>query len=552
MQSKKYHRVIGPWTMMFGAVSAIIGSGWLFSGYYSSQIAGPAAILSWIIAAVLVIVVAFTFAEIATLLPVPGGSSHFPHITHGALVSVVLSWISWLSVAVLPTIEVQAVLQYASFFFPWLLSHPDSINTSLSLTGYMIAAMLLLVFSVVNIYSIRLVMRFNNAIAIWKIIIPILAAVTLIMLSFHKQNFTANGGFMPVGWHGVFSAIAAGGIVFAFNGFKNVVELAGEAAKPTRTVPFALIGGLTVCLIIYLLLQTAFIGAIPSASLTQGWVNLHFAGVASPLVSLLAAAGSMIMLGVLYIDTMVAPLGAGLTYVTSGSRILQAMSQNRQMPHMMALVNQRGIPAVAILINLFLSLLFFFPFPGWKLMVDFISSLMAFSYALGPICLIVLRYQLPHAKRAIKLPFGLAWGYIAFYICTLMCYWTGWQVISKLAIFLILALSCYTLYRLCSPWARTIKLDWQASIWIWVYFAGLTCLSYVGNFGGGKGLISFGPDFIVVAALSAITLFLAVRYRVNDADVLVKCEHLMAGIGMHPELETAEIREDSLKPTPAM
>src|SRR3990167_1635169 len=108
MENKSYRRVIGAWTMMFSAVSAIIGSCWLFSAYYSSQIAGPGAIFSWAIAAVLVIVVAFTFAEISTLLPVSGGSSHLPHITHGTMVSVVLSWISWLSVGVLPTVEVQA------------------------------------------------------------------------------------------------------------------------------------------------------------------------------------------------------------------------------------------------------------------------------------------------------------------------------------------------------------------------------------------------------------------------------------------------------------
>ncbi|MFN7096230.1 MAG: APC family permease [Gammaproteobacteria bacterium] len=527
MKNHQYKRVIGAWTMLFGAVSAIIGSGWLFSGYYSGQLAGPAAILSWIIASVLIIVVAFTFAEISTLLPVPGGSAHLPNITHGTIVGVVFSWISWLSIAVLPTIEVQAVLQYASYFFPWLSSDPNSINTSLSVHGYMLAATLLIVFSIANIYSLRMVMRFNNAIAIWKIIIPVLAAVTLIALSFHASNFHANGGFMPDGWHGIFSAISAGGIIFAFNGFKNVVELAGEAANPRRTIPFALIGSVFLCLIVYLLLQTAFIGAVPAASLTHGWAALSFPKSASPLVTLLAMSGSVFMLGVLYVDTLVAPMGAGLMYVTTGARTLQAMSKNWQMPHILALVNRKGTPVTAILLNLVLSFVFFFPFPGWKLMVDFISSLMAFSYILGPICLLALRYQLAARPRTMKLPFGTVWCFLALYICTMMGYWTGWQVIYKLTLFIAFAIVFYLVYRLFSKPARQAPLHFKSAIWVFVYFGGLAIVSYFGSFGGGTGQLHFGYDFLVLALLTALALFLATKFRIDDEIAAEHCEQLL-------------------------
>lgn len=526
MKINRYKRVIGPWTMLFGAVSAIIGSGWLFSGYYSSQIAGPAAILSWIAASILILIVAFTFAETSTLLPVPGGSSHLPNVTHGILVSVVFSWISWLTVAVLPTIEVQAVLQYASYFFPWLSVDTNNINTSLSFYGYGVAATLLLAFNIANIYSLRLVMRFNSVIAIWKIIIPIMAAITLIVCSFHTANFHQAAGFMPQGWHGVFAAISAGGVVFAFNGFKNVVELAGEAANPKRTIPFALIGSILVCLTVYLLLQTAFIGAVPTVSLANGWAAIQFAKSSSPLLTLLAMTGAVFMLGVLYIDTLVAPMGAGLMYVTTGSRTLQAMSHNRQMPKMFALMNAKGIPVTAIFLNFILSLVFFFPFPGWKMMVDFISSLMAFSYILGPVCLLTLRYQLPDKARPIKLPMSTLWCFAGLYICTLMGYWTGWHVIAKLTAFFAFSIVFYLIYRCVSASARQIPLDLKSAIWVFVYFAGLTLSSYFGSFGGGTGQLAFGPDFIVLALLAALSLFLAVKYRVADTTAAQRAQAL--------------------------
>lgn len=526
-QPNNYKRIIGPWTMLFASVSAIIGSGWLFSGYYSSKLAGPAAIISWCLAAVLILIVAFTFAEISSLLPIPGGSSHLPNVTHGILVSVIFSWISWLTVAVIPAIEVQAALQYASYFFPWLSSDPNSIDTTLSLHGYAVAGVLLVMFSAANIYSLRFVMRFNSAIAVWKIIIPILAALTLIILSFHAGNFTQTGGFMPYGAQGVFAAIATGGVIFAFNGFKNVVELAGEAKNPKRTIPFALIGSILVCLIVYILLQFGFIGAVPASSLVNGWAGLSFPKSSSPLVTLLAMGGSVFILGVLYIDTLVAPLGAGFIYVTSGSRTLQAMSKNRQMPHALKWVNQNGIPVTAILVNLALNFIFFFPFPGWKLMVDFMSSLMAFSYVLGPVCLLALRYQLPDNTRVIKLPFGKLWSFMALYICSLIGYWTGWHVIYKLAFFVAFSVVFYLGYRCFSKSAREIPLDFKASIWVFVYFSGLILISYLGSFGGGTGYVPFGLDFIAIALLSALSLFLAVKYRVADSVVAKRVSDLL-------------------------
>ncbi|NNM59223.1 MAG: APC family permease [Legionellales bacterium] len=518
-QNYRYKRVIGAWTMLFSAVSAIIGSGWLFSSYYSSQMAGPAAVISWVIASILIVFIALPFAEISSLLPLPGGSSHLPNITHGILVSVVFSWISWLTLAVLPAIEVQAVLQYASYFFPWLSSNPNDISTSLSLPGYGVALGLLFAFSIANIYSLRLVMRFNNAIAIWKIIIPVLAGLTLIILSFHAENFHQTAGFMPAGWQGVFGAIATGGIIFAFNGFKNVVELAGEAKNPNTTIPFALIGSILVCLAIYLLLQVAFIGAVPQAALAHGWALISFAKASSPLVTLLAMTGSVFILGVLYVDTLVAPLGAGLMYMTTSSRTLQAMSRNGQMPQVLMKVNSSGVPVTAILLNFALGFVFFFPFPGWKLMVDFISSLMAFSYVLGPVCLLALRYQMSEQKRPFKLPFGKLWSFWALYICTMVGYWTGWHVIFKLVFFIAFAVVFYLVFRFFSKEAQKVPLDIKSSLWMFIYFGGLTIVSYLGSFGGGTGQLKFGSDFIVLAILTVVSLCVATKYRVSDEEV---------------------------------
>src|SRR3990167_206365 len=110
-------RSISIFALLFTSVSAILGSGWLFTNYYTSTLAGPAAIVSWLIGGFIVIFIAFIFAELCTLLPITGSSTRIPQFTHGTLVSFLFAWIIWLSYAALVPTEVQAVIQYLSYFF---------------------------------------------------------------------------------------------------------------------------------------------------------------------------------------------------------------------------------------------------------------------------------------------------------------------------------------------------------------------------------------------------------------------------------------------------
>ena len=78
-------RSISPFGLLLASVSAIIGSGWLFSAFYTSTIAGPGALVSWLIGGLGIIVVAFVFAEICTLIPVTGSSTESRSLPMGLL-----------------------------------------------------------------------------------------------------------------------------------------------------------------------------------------------------------------------------------------------------------------------------------------------------------------------------------------------------------------------------------------------------------------------------------------------------------------------------------
>ena len=70
-------RTIGKAGLLFAAMGSIIGSGWLFGPYYAAQIAGPAALISWVLGGLIMIVIALTFAELSTMLPIVGGIARF-------------------------------------------------------------------------------------------------------------------------------------------------------------------------------------------------------------------------------------------------------------------------------------------------------------------------------------------------------------------------------------------------------------------------------------------------------------------------------------------
>ncbi len=507
-------RTLSITTLLFASVSAILGSGWLFSAYYTSIMAGPAALLAWIIGGVAVIIVAFVFAELSAMLPITGSSTRIPQFTHGTIVSFMFSWMIWLSYTALVATEVQAVIQYISYFFPMLTYNSGALTTD----GYMAAAVLMVLISALNIYSLRWLMRCNNIFTILKIIIPIVVCTLILLPRFTIAHtfHPAHSKFSPFGMHGIFAAIASGGIVFAFNGFKQACELAGEAKNPHRALPIAIIGSVGLTLFLYLLLQTSFLNALNAGNLIGGFAHLRLAHANSPFATILSQTHLNYLQSILYIGAIIGPLAAGLMYMSSASRSLFGKSSNGYLPLFLQHLNPKGNPTYAILTNLINGMFLFAPLPGWDKMITFLTSLMAISYAIAPICLLTLRRQVPNQTRPFTLYCATPWAYVAFMICNLMTYFSGWYIISKLSIALLVGFFILLIYHRCSSRGRAIHFDWYASTWIWPYFIGLSLISYFGNFGHGHHLVPFGWDCLLICLFSYFIMKLAIHFRLND------------------------------------
>src|SRR5687767_797280 len=107
-------RSVGFYGLMFISLGSIIGSGWLMGALTAAQVAGPASILSWLLAAVLLALLALVYAELGATYPVAGGGGRFPYYSHGPVAGFVAGWAAWLQAVFIPPIQVLAVISYVN------------------------------------------------------------------------------------------------------------------------------------------------------------------------------------------------------------------------------------------------------------------------------------------------------------------------------------------------------------------------------------------------------------------------------------------------------
>ena len=135
-------REIGFIGLLWASGGSIIGSGWLFGAQGALAAAGPAAVISWVIGAVAILLLALVHAELGAMYPVAGGTARFPHYAFGGAVGASFGWFSWLQAATVAPIEVSAMLTYGEHYsFSDGLINPDT--AVLTTPGIVVAIMLL-------------------------------------------------------------------------------------------------------------------------------------------------------------------------------------------------------------------------------------------------------------------------------------------------------------------------------------------------------------------------------------------------------------------------
>jgi amino acid transporter len=535
---------------MWASEGSIIGSGWLFASLVALTVAGPSALLGWVIASGIVILLALVHAELGGLFPVSGGTSRFPHYAFGSLAGATFGWFAYIQAATVAPIEVLATIQYFSTV-SWASSWykppvPPAIEGTLSNTGIAVAVGLMVVFVIINLIGIRWLANANTGITTWKVIIPVLAIIVLLLTHFHGGNFSAGGGFfIPGGFSAsakaILIAIPGAGIVFALLGFEQAVQLGGESAHPQRDLPRAVIGSILLGAAVYILLQFAFIGALNPATITHfhTWAALakDNALEAGPFYTVAKVAGLAWLAWLLRVDAVVSPGGTGLIYLTSASRLSFGLSKNGYVPQALESTHKRTkIPVIGVIVSAIIGLLFLLPFPSWASLVDIVTGASVLMYAGAPLALGALRKSMPHLPRSYRLPRHDIIAPLSFVLANFIVYWAGWNTVSLLMFVMLIGYIVFLVSGALHLNTRIPKIDWEASIWIFPYLAGMTLISYFGSFPapvaifngigpfkgdliGGNGDLPLWWDLLVIAVFSLVIYYVAVGHRLSQEKV---------------------------------
>jgi amino acid transporter len=515
-------REVGLVGLLWASMGSIIGSGWLFGAQEALIAAGPAAIIAWIIGALCMLVLALVHAELGAMYPVSGGTARFPHYAYGGVVGASFGWFSWLQAATVAPIEVSAMIQYGTHydFAKRLYNVNDGVLTH---SGIAVAIGLMAVFTAINFLGVRMLAHTNSAMTWWKVAVPMLTILVLSITNFHSSNFTAANGFNPGGLKAILLAVSTSGIVFSYLGFEQADQLAGESKNPRRDIPLAVIGSIAFGTVLYILLQIAFLAALPSDAIGKTW-DEEGKGLYTLFSSPFAEIATLVSLGwlatIIFADAIISPGGTGVIYTTGSSRVAYGLSRNGYIPSMFEWTNERRVPWVGLIAAFVTGCICFLPFPSWQSLVGLITSASVLMYAGAPLSLGAFRRRMPEVERPFRLPMAEVLCPLAFAISGMVILWTTWDTDWKLGVAILIGYAILAINRVFGLNEHKPMLDWRAASWLPVYLVGMGVIVYLSSFGPRDDPpLPFGWDMVAVAVFSLVIYYWAIAVSLQREQI---------------------------------
>lgn len=282
MQSQ-LKRSLGPWNLVSLGIGCIIGAGiFVMTGTAAAQHAGPAIILSFVLAGIVCAFTGLCYAELASVLPVSGSAYTYAYATLGEIFAWVMGWLLVLeyglaasTVAVGWSGYVVSFLKDFGILIPPQLSQPWGVPITLA-DGSLVQGIINLpaLFGILAVTSL-LVIGVSESAKVNNIIVAVKVSVVVafIVIGFFYVNPDNWSPFIPentgvdgeFGWSGVFRAASI--IFFAYVGFEAVSTAAAEAKNPQKDMPFGIIGSLIVCTLLYMGVSAVLTGVVPYSDL---------------------------------------------------------------------------------------------------------------------------------------------------------------------------------------------------------------------------------------------------------------------------------------------
>jgi APA family basic amino acid/polyamine antiporter len=421
----KLKRVLGPVDLTALGIGAIIGTGiFVLTGQAAAMYAGPAIVLSMVIAGVVSALAALCYAEFASSVPIAGSAYTYGYATLGELVAWIIGWdlileyaLGAATVAVGWSGYVVSLLADLNIRFPPLFSAAPGTPVVLA-DGTAATAILNLPAIVISLaVTVLLVIGIRESASVNAAIVAIKVAVVLLIIGlgslfvateyWHPFLPPNTGDFGSFGWSGVLRG--AGVIFFAYIGFDAVSTAAQEARNPQRDMPIGIFASLAICTVLYVLVSAVMVGLVPYQQL----------GVPAPMALAVDAArvkatGSA-WEPIVSVMPLVVKLGAiaGLSstiivQMVAQPRIFMSMAQDGLLPAWASRIHPRfGTPHVTTVITGLIVALAS-GFTPIDVLGELVSIGTLFAFVVVAIGVIVLRRTRPDLERPFRVP-GVPW-----------------------------------------------------------------------------------------------------------------------------------------------
>jgi basic amino acid/polyamine antiporter, APA family len=418
-------RTLGLWGAMGIGIGAIIGTGIFVLIGVAAGLAGPAVILSFVIAGFVALLSGLSTAELSSFIYEAGGSYIYTTKAFGEFPGFVVGWMKSFDYIVGASAVSVGFAAYLTYF----VGIPATTSTLVA-----IATVWPIILMLINLKGIQEASWTNNLLVALKILALLLFIMVGAYALITSGNYSNYYPFFPNGLSGVMSGAAI--IFFAFIGFNTIAIMAEEIKDPEKNVPRAILGAFAVCTLLYIGVSIVAVGIVNWQLLGTSSAPLEFA--------LKTVTNNIFILKFVAISALFATTSVIMASIMGGSRALFAMARQGVLPKRLSAISRQNVPAITILLcGIVISGIVIVTNGNleWLASIFNFGTLLTFFFI--NLSLLKLRRTMPDVKRGFKVPLYPYTPVFAMISCIILAFYLNSNAVITACFFLVVGIIVY-------------------------------------------------------------------------------------------------------------
>jgi APA family basic amino acid/polyamine antiporter len=406
-------RALGPVNLITLGIGAIIGAGiFVLTGTAAAQFAGPAIVLSFVVAGIGCVFAGLCYAEFASVIPIAGSAYTYGYATLGEVVAWIIGWALCLEYAFgAATVAVGWSGYVSSLLGYFHMRMPFNPTPSIGLTmfGHPFAARVdifalcaIIVVTAVLVVGVKESANFNSAAVMIKVsVVLFFIGIATIFAFAHPAHMMANwhpfipknlGHFGQYGWSGIMRGASV--VFFAYIGFDAVSTAAQEAKNPQKDMPFGILGSLIICTVLYIIVAALLTGLKPYTTLNTP----------APVADGAAAIGATWGVCLIDLGAIAGLASVMLVMILGQTRVLYTMSRDGLLPSWVGRIHPRFRTPWLVTIAVGVMVAFLAAFFNISFLGELVSLGTLLAFTIVCVGVWVLRKRQPDLARPFRTP----------------------------------------------------------------------------------------------------------------------------------------------------